>query len=1286
MIALSEFQRYLQKICCRYEQWWAVDALTETIADQQATFSFEQMVQTEEKKSGEKPQIVSLSILKGIQNYVESEHILLVGSPGVGKSTALLRCLLSFAKEELGKAEPRIPVLVPLKRYNVRFSSSEDPSGMLTLIRDALKPQLRLKIPEVEELLFQKRLILLLDGLNEMPADTVRTQLKVFREECDEIPLICTTRELGSGDLGIKRRLEVQPPTPPEIDRFLRECMPGQAQQVLQLLSRDNRELSRTPFVLWMLYHLFQEADAVVETLGEAFRQFFPSFKKYKEDAPVTDERRKAWNPWLKHLAFTMLNSPEATAPGLVISDDRAEKVLAEKFGDLHGASSRIEELLKYHLLERVSDREVSFHHQLIQEYYAAEYLLQYLPELLRDEEGETKLKCHYLNYLKWTEPIAIMLGLPEITENLAQQLIDLALKVDLYLGARLAGQVKPVCQPQTIELITSLNPPSLLKAELLGITRSEYAIATLLDLLLLKDQAPNVREKAAEALGEIGNETAVPALLKALDDDPVFTVRWATVTALGKIGSETVVPGLKKALDDTAYFVRLAAVSALGAIGGKAAISALLKALEQQKDWNVYLKAAYELEKLGHTNGITALSKALENPEFTICGKAISALELLNSERAVWALFEAIEKHPKSSVRQKAIEALGRIGSDAAIPILLKALNRNTVEVKESVIKALGQISSDAATKAMFDILTTDDNCYIRRSVIAILGQLGNKSAIPILLDILEKDEDSTVRGSAALALGKIGDEVAVSNLVEALVDTDRHVRLNAARALGQIRSEAAIPDLIQTLKNDGDFSIRLSAAEALGQIGGEAAIPELQQTLGHPNMSIRGSAARALGLIGNAKAVPDLIEALEKSDCKTLESLDCYDSLEIAIALLRLGSEVGTSALIETLKHPFPSSMFFIWNQLEVEAAIPVLMKAFEHQLIEIRSGAASALDRIQRKLKTFSETLIPVLHRSIITQDLFVCIQAIYVLNRVDSREVASILLPILRQEKKNIEVRFHAARVLAQLGREEAISVLVKALEEGDPLTQSGAAYNLAALGTEIAISGLLSPLENESFKNRAIIVEALEKIGNYKALPKLFQLQVKFPSDNIGVAIAAIQSRCQFYNYDIAQLPPPQRMERVEDLLHNKLNIITQEIKKVTEQPKRVIHTQNYFEKGTHTHTHNYANNEKLKQQIPELRQLVHQLQQTHQPTTEDQAVEIIDVEFSAIQETNPTRWQKIKKQLQLLKCQLLNPERHLTASKAALGEVAKHYLEDSVIAKALITYVDAMSADTDQGE
>jgi hypothetical protein len=113
---------------------------------------------------------------------------------------------------------------------------------------------------------------------------------------------------------------------------------------------------------------------------------------------------------------------------------------------------------------------------------------------------------------------------------------------------------------------------------------------------------------------------------------------------------------------------------------------------------------------------------------------------------------------------------------------------------------------------------------------------------------------------------------------------------------------------------------------------------------------------------------------------------------------------------------------------------------------------------------------------------------------------------------------------------------------------------------------------------------------------------------------------------------------------------------------------------------------NYPKDETLKQQIPEVRQLVNQLQQTYQPTTEVEAAEIINVEFREIQQTNPSRWQTIRKQLQLLKRQLLNPESHLKATKATLAEVAKHYLEDSLMAKAAITYLDSLSAETDQGE
>jgi hypothetical protein len=147
------------------------------------------------------------------------------------------------------------------------------------------------------------------------------------------------------------------------------------------------------------------------------------------------------------------------------------------------------------------------------------------------------------------------------------------------------------------------------------------------------------------------------------------------------------------------------------------------------------------------------------------------------------------------------------------------------------------------------------------------------------------------------------------------------------------------------------------------------------------------------------------------------------------------------------------------------------------------------------------------------------------------------------------------------------------------------------------------------------------------------------------------------------------------------------SIIANGVEEMSSEPQaRNIYANNYFEQGTHTHTHNYAADESTKQQVSELRQFVIELQQSDQPTTEAQGRQVINERLGALQQTDQSRWQKIKNQALLLKRQILNPERHWTASKAAIAEVAKHYLQESVTAKAFITYIDTMSADVGEGE
>lgn len=800
MIAPSEFQRYLQEICHRYEQWWAVDSLTETIADRQATFSFEQMVQTQEKKPEEekKAQIVSLPLFQGIQNYVESEHILLVGSPGVGKSTALLHYLVSFAKKELEKPEPRIPVLIPLKRYKSDRSSSEDPSGILWLIKDTLEPELWLEISDIKKLLFQdKRLILILDGLNEMSAGAVRTELEEFRKKCERcnVPFICTARE-GSGTLGIKRRLEIQPLNPLEIDRFLRECMPGQSQQVLQLLSRDNRELSRTPFVLWMLYHLFQETGTVVDTLGQAFRQFFQTFKKYKEDAPVTDERRKAWNPWLEHLAFTMLNSLDPNDPGLLISDDSAEKILAESFGDLYGASSRIEELVKYHVLETVSDRELSFHHQLIQEYYAAEYLLLKLPEL-SDEE----LKFYYLNYLKWTEPIAIMLGLPEITDNQAKELIDLALDVDLYLGARLAGEVNSDFQKITIDLVISeceqRKMPQLIKVICLQKSRSRSVVTIQSLIKALNEPGADIQAKALQALKEIADETILPDLLQVIENP-----------------------------DGRKYPLIIDVIDLLVALNSKKTTFPKLREL---------LKSLYP--------GIRQI--------------AVLALDKFNARESIPDLIDALHDDPSIRVRRAIISALGNIGYQEIIPYILNMLDSQQEEedngrMFSTAASALAKLDSDQAL--------LHHHGLVRRAVISLLEKQNLEVALPRLAVAL-KDADCLVRAEAMRIIGKLKVKELIAEVLQGLEDSETGVQMQAAYAIGQICSVEIMPELLKKLKNE-DSETRKKIVDAMQNLDSEQTVPGLFQALVDSDQSVRRKALYALGQLCRKNTIPHFIE----------------------------------------------------------------------------------------------------------------------------------------------------------------------------------------------------------------------------------------------------------------------------------------------------------------------------------------------------------------------------------------------------------------------------------------
>jgi HEAT repeat protein len=228
-------------------------------------------------------------------------------------------------------------------------------------------------------------------------------------------------------------------------------------------------------------------------------------------------------------------------------------------------AKEWLEDLLEHHLLQVAAKlEEIEFHHQLFQEYYAGRALLKLFEDKHSDAIDDQRLQHFYLNYFKWTEPLAFMLSLLRDKVQ-AVRVVRLALEVDLRLGARLAGEVQREFQKRTVGLVDGLGVPGWLKVELLGEVRSDDAIPRLLKLV--EDSDSDVRKSAVSALGAIGDTQAIPGLLKLVEDSHSY-VRWSAADALGKIGDDRAIPGLLKLVEDSDSDVRRGAVDALGNIG----------------------------------------------------------------------------------------------------------------------------------------------------------------------------------------------------------------------------------------------------------------------------------------------------------------------------------------------------------------------------------------------------------------------------------------------------------------------------------------------------------------------------------------------------------------------------------------------------------------------------------------------------------------------------------------------------------------------------------------------
>ncbi|HUX78005.1 MAG TPA: HEAT repeat domain-containing protein, partial [Anaerolineae bacterium] len=215
-----------------------------------------------------------------------------------------------------------------------------------------------------------------------------------------------------------------------------------------------------------------------------------------------------------------------------------------------------------------------------------------------------------------------------------------------------------------------------------------------------------SVREKAAKALGEIGDTQAVEPLITALKDSDM-DVRRAAVEALGQSGDARAVDPLITALKDGAVDVRQAAAGALGQSGDARAVDPLIAALKDSAG-DVRQAASGALGQSGDARAVNPLIAALkdsagdvqqtvagvlaqiaeENTDKDLKYQAALALAEIDDPRAVKLLVDVIASQRfsarvhgrESSLEEGALQTLVSMGSSAVDP-LINCLRPNLVK-----------------------------------------------------------------------------------------------------------------------------------------------------------------------------------------------------------------------------------------------------------------------------------------------------------------------------------------------------------------------------------------------------------------------------------------------------------------------------------------------------------------------------------------------------------------------------------------------------------------------------
>jgi energy-coupling factor transporter ATP-binding protein EcfA2 len=529
-------------------------------------------------------------------------RVVITGAPGCGKTT-LLRYL---ANETLSQPE-RLPIFLELKTLS---QSDFDQSLEEPLFEKAVVQTLKLNEEErkalhdyFNQLLRDGRVTIFLDGLDEISyANKLCLRIaEFFRSKYQNNSLFISTRPyaLKRQIEGLQEQMEIAPLNERQIGEFVNHYF-GAGRQTQEFLARlrrpELREMARVPVLLGFILRLWRRGEVIPDDRLKLYERIVLELVSENDEGKKLDREFKVLDPdhaikraFLQHLAFARLfdDGVRDDAERLIFSGDQltAEARRFCKDAEENCSPSLLAaDVKKTALLREAGPDRWAFTHLTLQEYLAARALSA---RALSDPRDCERLFCRaYFNpKLAGLEVLPMTLGMAGKPDELYQAVGRLPESL-IFTGLRLRlrgltyGAV--IQQPLLGELAARLleiviaprieeRPYSeIIFRSLSGVSNQSTEHLCQQISQLLQGEDGFVRQRAAEALGQVGGERAVEALVGALGHQDSF-VRQSAAEALGQVTHQILAKGLQKALSHADSSVRRKAAGLIGYYSGSA-------------------------------------------------------------------------------------------------------------------------------------------------------------------------------------------------------------------------------------------------------------------------------------------------------------------------------------------------------------------------------------------------------------------------------------------------------------------------------------------------------------------------------------------------------------------------------------------------------------------------------------------------------------------------------------------------------------------------------------------